>query len=495
MGDSLTHYHEITSYERNAISGGYLEWSNQPSVYKRYPKAPRLRLPMEVDFPAMGMVELFSALQVSKSSGPMDLQKLSGIFRLTCAITARSSSPGGDFFYRSTPSAGALYPCEIYLAASGVQGLPTALYHYSLEEHSLVTLRCLEPWGPADTCVLTFFLSAIFFRSSWKYRDRAYRYLLLDTGHVLENLLLALKATGTPYRILLDFPDEKVNSFLGLQAKQEVCLAVVEAGAWGAGASSFTEVLCDRPCPTPQPEPPAPRETIYPSILQAHEAACGPTPCGQGAFFRMLEELGLQLGSSYPLEKPEARPHDMGYVESLWRRRSKRAYIARPMDRRSFCCLLQSLDLQESFSCQKSDQLLAVGFLAKDVEGLPRGFYVVDKQGGALREASRGDFSKRMASACLDQGWMARAALQVVFLSNLKILESRMGARAYRHAMIFSGRMGQRIYLVSTALGLGACGVGAFYDKEAASVLGLNPSSKLLYLVTSGPVREAPSAF
>lgn len=489
MLQTLKRYHEITSYQRDAMSGGYLDWSNQPTVYKRYLNAPRVPLPMELEFPSVGMLELMRDPCAFKCSQAWDLKKLSGILRLTCAITAKSSHPGGDFFYRSTPSAGALYPCEIYLAASGINGLPAALYHYNLEEHSLVKLRPLEPWGAADACSLTFFVSVIFFRSSWKYRERAYRYLLLDSGHVLENLLLALRATCTPHRTLLDFQDEKVNSFLGLGSTQEACLAIVEAGDLGSGASPLAEALFESPYPVPKPEPPAPKETIYPTILEAHIAGCRPMRWGEGPVLRMLEELGLELGPAHPGGAPTPGQHEKGYVDSLFQRRSRRAYLPRPMDRHSFHCLLECLKPQQDFPSQAWDQLLAVGFLLREVEQMPGGFYLLDMQERTLREVARGDFSRKMASACLNQDWMGQAALQVIFLSNLELLEFRLGARAYRHALILSGRMGQRIYLASTALGLGACAVGAFYDQEAASLLGLNESSRLLYVVTSGPVR------
>ncbi len=493
MLQSLKHYHEITSYQRDSISGGYLDWSNQPGVFKRYPNAPRVPLPTELEFPSVGMQELMRDPHESRGSQAWDLKKLSEILRLTTAITARSSHPGGDFFYRSTPSAGALYPCEIYLAALGIKGLPAGLYHYNLEEHSLAKLRPLEPRESGGTWALTFFISVIFFRTSWKYRERAYRYLLLDSGHVLENLILALEATRTPHRALLDFQDDKVNSFLGLEPKQEVCLAVVEAGDLRSGASPLNEAVSKSPYPIPKPEPTAPRETIYPAVLEAHAAGCPPMHQGEGPVLRMLEQLGPALGPSHLLEKPQPRPDEMGYVESLWRRRSKRAYLPKPMDKRSFFCLMGCLNIHATSSWQNWSQLLAIGLVVREVEGLGCGLYLLDIEQGAIREAAQGDLSRGMASACLDQGWMAQAALQVLFLSNLQILESRMGPRAYRHAMILSGRLGQRIYLASTALGLGACGVGAFYDQEAASLLGLNESSKLLYVVTSGPVRSLAS--
>jgi nitroreductase len=56
--------------------------------------------------------------------------------------------------------------------------------------------------------------------------------------------------------------------------------------------------------------------------------------------------------------------------------------------------------------------------------------------------------------------------------------------------MIEAGRFGQRLYLGATALGFGCCGVGTFYDSEAAEFLGLNPESRLLYLVAVGPIKS-----
>jgi nitroreductase len=57
--------------------------------------------------------------------------------------------------------------------------------------------------------------------------------------------------------------------------------------------------------------------------------------------------------------------------------------------------------------------------------------------------------------------------------------------------MMSAGRLGQRLYLAATALGLGCCGIGAFCDWEAADLLGLNRSSRLLYLVAVGKVKRA----
>ena len=56
--------------------------------------------------------------------------------------------------------------------------------------------------------------------------------------------------------------------------------------------------------------------------------------------------------------------------------------------------------------------------------------------------------------------------------------------------MLTGGRLGERLYMTATALGLGCCGIGALYDWEAAELLGLNDESRLLYLVGVGPVKK-----
>jgi len=85
--------------------------------------------------------------------------------------------------------------------------------------------------------------------------------------------------------------------------------------------------------------------------------------------------------------------------------------------------------------------------------------------------------------------WLTNAAVHFLFMSNLAVLDDVWGARGYRYAMMAAGRWGERLYLMATAMGLGCCGIGAFYDTEAARLLSLNDESHVLYLVAVGPVK------
>ena len=118
------------------------------------------------------------------------------------------------------------------------------------------------------------------------------------------------------------------------------------------------------------------------------------------------------------------------------------------------------------------------------------GFHLLDTQAGRLGLVLEGSLIEAMAAACLDQMWLKHAALHLLFMADLAAVDRCWGARGYRYAMIEAGRLGQQAYLAATAVGWGACGIGAIYDREAADLLDLTDSGALLYLVGVGPVKK-----
>jgi SagB-type dehydrogenase family enzyme len=135
-------------------------------------------------------------------------------------------------------------------------------------------------------------------------------------------------------------------------------------------------------------------------------------------------------------------------------------------------------------------QSICTGFLASGVESIEDGFYLMDENKGGLGLVSPGNFTGAMSHICLDQDWMGSASLHFVFMSNMALLEEAYGPRGYRYAMLTAGLMGERLYLGASALGLGCCGIGAFYDGEASGLLGLNESSRVLYVVSLGILKS-----
>ena len=230
----MSSYHRLTAYERHSISGHGLDWSDQPDPYKRYLH----REPIPLPAPRPPLAELFDLIldqppRPAATDRDPDAGDLAAVLLMSAGVTARQA-PGAGL--RAPASAGALYPAELYAAVCGVEGIDDGLYHFSPETPGL---HLLWP-GPLAAVAarslgrepsrLTFFITAYFWRSLWKYRSRAYRYCLLDSGHLLANLELACAACGWTPRTALDFADKSAGVFLGLASEDEAALAAVRAG-------------------------------------------------------------------------------------------------------------------------------------------------------------------------------------------------------------------------------------------------------------------------
>lgn len=128
--------------------------------------------------------------------------------------------------FRTSPSAGALYPLELFFHSTRVLGLKPGLYHYNPSKNHLRLLRegdateaiargFVQP-GAAQSASVHVFLTAVFERSTFKYGDRGYRYALLEAGHVAQNLNLAATALNYGCVNIGGFFDRKIDQFLGL---------------------------------------------------------------------------------------------------------------------------------------------------------------------------------------------------------------------------------------------------------------------------------------
>jgi SagB-type dehydrogenase family enzyme len=230
-------YHHLTSYQRNKMPRQSLDWSNQPSTFKRYPNSRLIRLPGKAQHPNEKLSDILKRSYKKDDATVLKIGDLSRILSLAYSITGKASYGEGYHYYRSVASAGALYPAEIYVATHDIKGLRDGLYHFSIAGHGLVDLRSEDISGWIDDHVyrapekrpsLIFFFTTIFFRSAWKYKERAYRYNLLDTGHLVENLTLALKAQRLHFSLSYDFDDQAINQMLGLDETKEVCLAICQ---------------------------------------------------------------------------------------------------------------------------------------------------------------------------------------------------------------------------------------------------------------------------
>lgn len=489
-------YHQATAYQRRAMDPHGLDWANQPSPYKSYPVRDGVPLPEVEDLPRTSLQAVYHA-DSPQASASLELAALSRICLLAAGLTVRSRRGDGYFYYRSAPSAGALYPNEIYLAALNDAAVPAGIYHVGVHNRFLTRIRAggmaakiraAVPDLPVN-CDGVFLVSGIFFRSAWKYRKRAYRYILLDAGHQAENLRLAVAAAGFSCSLHLDFDDRALDGLLGLDAAREGTLCLVAVA--GGGTS---DTVSDAPADTVSPSIPAasrvsPAEVLYPEIVAIHEAAKTVTAPQQPVPAMVQQALGVLPPEGFaPLpDAPEASAA-LSYADAVLQRRSKRNFIRDPLERGQLTVLLD-LVCRTAERDPMARASVAVGFLAGRVDGLKSGFYLLDAPARRLGCAWSGQEMEAMAAVCLDQTWLRNAAVHFVFLSRPDLLGDHWGARGYRYAMLSAGRLGHAVYLGATALGLGACGIGAFYDGEAQRLLRLDPDTTMLYLVAAGKIK------
>jgi SagB-type dehydrogenase family enzyme len=173
--------------------------------------------------------KLTDALRNRRSASLIDFQTAKSIDVEVLASALRYSFGeshliSDDVPARPAPSAGALFPIETYIYPRAVEGIGEGLYHYSPSDHNLRQLKAADPTAfeslfvqsdVANACGLSVFLAAVFERSTFKYGNRAYRFCLLEAGHMAQNLALMLAALGIPCLSVGGFFDYEVDSFLG----------------------------------------------------------------------------------------------------------------------------------------------------------------------------------------------------------------------------------------------------------------------------------------
>ena len=499
MSQTAGAYHEKTSYDRSKMGGHFLDWQNQPETIKRYDGRETVAMPRDMPLSGEDLFSLYEGpCKTRVSNVVFDLEELSRILLLTYTLTSQSRHANGMFYYRSAASAGALYPTEIYVMSHGVEGLDHGIYHFSIHDHSLVRLREGRFSGAvsrfvndraSDGMPLAFFLTAIFARSAWKYGNRSYRYHLLDTGHVLENLHLSLKALGYPFENTFDFEDQRVNHLLGLDEEREVALAACRVRGELDSLETFDPLVIEDLSETvKKASQVSPREIEAPLVPAIHHA--GYDLKSVETDLKVCNHLGINLKSRIPVFS-ESRPEpDLPYPEAVFRRRSSRNFVAETLPISHLHALINVITATDSGGMDPYAHSICSGILTNDIESLGDGFYLVDEKEVRLGLVKPGDFTGAMSRICLDQGWMAGASLHFMFMTHMTSLEEAWGPRGYRYAMMTAGIMGERLYLAASALGLGCCGIGAFYDGEASRLLGLNEPSRVLYVVSLGILKS-----
>ena len=402
-------YHAETKHSYYSVRSNpnQMDWNLQPSTYKNYPNSfEKFELDQENDWHSI-------------------------IYHASSISTKKYYPSGTHRFLRVNPSAGALYPNELYFQARGIEGFEDGLYHYEVETNRAVLLYRLkegegiEPYMGYETAMqgLLFLVSAVYYRSSWKYKNRAFRYCLLDAGHMLGSLESAALLMPHKMTMLYDIKRRKLNEMFGF-ASREFFLsggAVAKPLEYAVKALEFELIYVD----------------------------------GSGTFEQNEYMEIAYRQTSHLLEKkaqrksPQFNYEEVRLKESILKRRSQRGFEGHAITKNEYKKIMETLTAPILSDCDEKIELFVV---LNRVHHMPLGLY---HKGELLKNE---DLSQRAGYLCLEQYSLGTQGAMTFFL-----LSSAKNYQAlYQKAAI----IGQRLYAVTSYLDIGCSGIGAYYDDE-----------------------------
>lgn len=511
------HYHERTKYNPATLKDTALDWSKQPSPFKEYKIGAVFDLK-----PYLTDASENRADEGEDKDGTVnrkDWQRLSRLLFCSYGLTVRMTTRmSGEMVYlRAAPSAGGLYPAEIYLISRGMPLLPEGLYSYQPQTHSLLHFWDSEVWpGLQNACFwhptldetqLAIVTTAVFYRSTWRYQDRAYRRLFLDTGHLLGNIELASAIHDYRPHLIGGFMDESVNRLLYLDSQQEGAIAVL-------ALADCLEVRQNLPL-----APTALASTIqisYPALPDGellpylHKVTQIPEMQESPALKTLMVQQSTQLAMpsqtnkysfSFGLKVPMAKAGAIQWSEKLadleqtiLKRRSTRAFSGAHLMLDELKALLDFTYQPQNYIDQGLDptpdyfdlSLIETFIAVSGVEDLEEGCYHYAPQTQELRQIRFKNFRRELHRLCLGQNLGRDAAVVLFHTADLGRAVAQYGDRVYRYLHMDAGHLGQRLNLAAIRLGLGVSGIAGFFDDDVNEVLGIPTDEAVLYITTLG---------
>jgi len=155
------------------------------------------------------------------------------------AASYASGVQRGGGLRRPVPSAGALYPLEVYVIAIAVTGLSRGVYHYQPFRRRLAALgpvgfddlraALVEP-RLAEVTAALMVVTGVFWRSRFKYGQRGYRFALLEAGHLVQNAVLAAADLDLAALPVGGFHDRRLDDLVGADSLGEAALYALVLG-------------------------------------------------------------------------------------------------------------------------------------------------------------------------------------------------------------------------------------------------------------------------
>lgn len=508
-------YHQKTKYFREEIASHprQLDWSAQPSPFKEYHSEHKVDLTPYLPFqknPFTGKPLSYPPFEHEEG---LSLGNISRLLYFSNGVTGILEYPNGSKLYlRAAPTAGGLYPTELYVAVRNVPHLENGIYNFQVKDHSLVPLWEGNFWNEfsrfcfgheaIEQSDLLIIMTAVFLRSSWRYEDRAYRRILLDTGHILGNLNCCAGKEGLGVYPISGFFDQALNRLLFLEEDKEGVLMMAALPQLKTLRAKDIRRSSVYPSPAGMEEPDLKKGLLLGlhqasylwqgNSLPEEEAAADSYSPGD----KWISRLSIPLPGK-PLDFSEKEME-----QTILERRSTRVYSGQPLFKDELADLLafayEPAILRDERESENrglprvfDPSLLETFVIVHGVIEIDPGVYYYDPGEQELRLVRAGLFKQTAWEFCLGQELGRDAAIVVVHASHLPHAVARYGNRAYRYLHLDAGHLGQRLNLAAVQMGLGASGIGGFFDDEVNGLLQLPLEEAIVYVTTIG--RPAPT--
>lgn len=219
----------------------------QPPIVKPYDSASEIIDLQEVNKDVVINSNIYECIKERRSTRfyddkLMSIEELSYLLWSTQGITGTNKA---GLTLRTVPCSGATHSFETYLFIMGVEGLKKGIYRYLPVEHKLLFMFELDeidnrvdeitleqPFVPNFTkeAAVVFAWSTIPYRSEWKFDITSHKKILIDIGHVCQNLYLASESVGAGTCAIGIYDQKMIDEILGLDGEEEFVIYLAAVG-------------------------------------------------------------------------------------------------------------------------------------------------------------------------------------------------------------------------------------------------------------------------
>jgi len=520
--EDVFRYHEQTKhgFNRYARSAGYMDWENQPNPFRIYENARIVELPLLTEDPQGTHPDLYR--RDRNPPREFTLETIAGMLELSLGLSAWKAVGGSQWSLRMNPSSGNLHPTEAHLILRQLPTVPAGVYHYNVFSHCLEERALMD--AALDQEIAAHFgadgilvgLSSIFWRESWKYGERAYRYCNHDVGHALAALSIAAGLFGWKATYLNGLSDDALDTILGFDKTRFPELEKEEPDLL-CFIHSHDRTSVPRTLPEPvigdfarlafqsSPNTLSRQRVNWRIIYQTANLARKPTTPQRNYIFSHVESLCYTPGR-------------LPAAQIIRRRRSAVAFdCSGSLEKTQFLAMLDKTLPRNTcapFDVELMHPCVHLLIFVHHVMNLAPGLYCFvrnEKDTDRLKKAADSSFAwqpieKNFPLYLLKEGNFRQPAMTVschqeiagesaFSLGMLADFAGTIGAAPYRYRHLFweTGMIGQVLYLEAEAHGVRGTGIGCFFDDAVHEIMGLRDNQyQSLYHFTVGKPIEDP---